>query len=61
MERLQGNLSIMFTVLFSHLNGLCLGLDISTKELTMMNKRSGGDKALWKWQGKSLINKMVLF
>ena len=45
--------------MFSHLNGLCLGLDNFTKELTMLNKRSGGDLALWKWQGKTLINKMV--
>jgi len=39
----------------SHLNGLCLGFDHSG-ELSMMHKRQG-DKVLWKWQGKSLINK----
>ena len=41
---------------FSHLNNLCLGLD-GSNELAMMNKRTGGDNALWKWEGKSLVNK----
>jgi len=40
----------------SHLNGLCIGVDPVSSELTMMNKRAG-DLALWKWEGKSLINK----
>lgn len=44
----------------SHLNGLCLGMDLDTWELTMMNKRSGNDRVLWKWKGKSLINKAGL-
>jgi len=44
----------------SHLNGLCLGLDPVTKELTMMNKRSDNDRVLWRWKGKSLINKAGL-
>ena len=50
---------MMFCSLFSHLNGLCLGLDRSN-ELTMMQKRDGGNRVLWKWEGKSLINKTGL-
>ena len=46
--------------MFSHLNGLCLGLDPYTKELTMMHKRSGNDRVLWEWKGKCLINKTGL-
>ena len=46
--------------MFSHLNGLCLGLDRSTNELIMVQKRGGGDRALWKWEGRSLVNKTGL-
>jgi len=48
-----------YFLIVSLLNDLCLGLD-STGELTMMDNRSGGDRVLWKWEGKSLINKTGL-
>ena len=46
--------------MFSYLNGLDLGLDRSTNELIMMDRRDGGDRVLWRWEGKSLINKTGL-
>jgi len=45
----------------SYLNGLCIELNPNTKELHMASRKAfndrAGDAALWKWEGKCLVNK----